>query len=96
MEPINVDALFRQTAEKNITTLAGSLVREMEINESQTKQERKVHTSVIIVTDEDRFIALNGSAHQMEECFTELFKRRPELRSVVQSVLNKMFYIANL
>lgn len=96
MEPINVDDLFRQTAEKNITTLAGSLVREMEINESQTKAERKVHTSVVIVKDEDRFIALNGSAHQMEECFTELFKRRPELRSVVQSVLDKMFYIANL
>ena len=90
MGPINVDELFRQTAEKNITTLAGSLIREMEINE------RKVHTSVVIVKDSDRFIALNGSAHQMEECFTELFKRRPELRSVVQSVLNKMFYIANV
>lgn len=96
MEPINVDELFRQTAEKNITTLAGSLIREMEINEAQTKPERKVHTSVVIVKDSDRFIALNGSAHQMEGCFTELFKRRPELRSVVQSVLNKMFYIANV
>ena len=28
MEPINVDELFRQTAEKNITTLAGSLIRD--------------------------------------------------------------------
>lgn len=96
MEQINVDDLFRQTAEKNIATLAGSLIREMEINEAQTKPERKVHTSTLIVGDEGGFIALDGSAHRMEECFIELFKRRPEFRSVVQSVLDKMFYIADL
>ena len=49
MEPINVDELFRQTAEKNITTLAGSLIREMEINEAQTRPDRKVHTSTLVV-----------------------------------------------
>lgn len=96
MEPINVDELFRQTAEKNIATLAGSLIREMEMNEAQTRPERKVHTSTLVVGDDGGFIALDGSAHRMEKCFTELFKRRPELRSVVQSVLDKMFYIADL
>lgn len=95
MESINVDELFRRTAEKNIETLAASLAREMAINESQTKQERKVHTSTLIVNDEGRFIAMNGSAHQMEQCFAELFRRRPELRSVVQSALDKMYYIAD-
>lgn len=96
MKSVNVDELFRRTAEKNIETLATSLAREMSINESQTKPERKVHTSTLIVNDDGRFLAMNGSAHQMEQCFTELFKRRPELRSVVQSVLDKMFYIADL
>lgn len=96
MGPINVDELFRQTAKKNITTLAGSLIREMEMNEAQTRPERKVHTSTLVVGDDGGFIALDGSAHRMEKCFTELFKRRPELRSVVQSVLDKMFYIADL
>lgn len=96
MESVNVDELFRQTAEKKIKTLATSLGREMYINELQTNPERKVHTSTLIVNDGVRFLAMNGSAHQMEQCFTELFKRRPELRSVVQSVLDKMYYIAGL
>ncbi len=95
MEAINVDELFRQTAERNIETLASSLVREMTINEAQTRPARKVHTSSLIVGDEGRFIALNGSAHQMEGCFTELFRRRPELRWTVQSVLDRMFRIAD-
>lgn len=95
METINADELFRQTAERNIETLASSLVREMTINEAQTRPERKVHTSTLIVGDEGRFIALNGSAHQMDECLIELFKRRPELRWTVQSVLDRMFRMAD-
>lgn len=96
MVPINVDELFRQTAEKNMETLAASLLQEMRCNEAQQKPGRKVHTSILIVKDDGGFIALNGSAHRMEECFTELFTRRPELRGVVQSVLDKMFRIADL
>ncbi len=96
MGAINVDELFRRTAEQNIETLASTLVREMTVNEAQTRPERKVHTAILIVKDDGGFIALNGSAHRMEECFTELFRRRPELRWTVQSVLDRMFRIADI
>ena len=77
MEPINVDELFRQTAEKNITTLAGSLIRDMEINEAQTRPERKVHTSTLVVGDDGGFIALDGSAHRAETGTEERGSVRP-------------------
>jgi len=87
------DEVVRSTAEKNIRSLAKALKHELEVNDAQENPARRVHTSLLICMDEDRFIALDGSAHRMEECFIELFKRRPELRSVVQEVLNKMFRI---
>lgn len=89
------DEVVRSTAENNIRSLAKALKHELEVNDAQTNPDRRVHTSLLICMDEDRFIALDGSAHRMEECFIELFKRRPELRSVVQEVLNKMFRIEN-
>ncbi len=45
MGVINVDELFRRTAEQNIETLASTLVMEMTVNEAQTRPERKVHTA---------------------------------------------------
>ena len=93
MGPINVDELFRQTAEKNITTLAGSLIREMEINEAQTRPERKVCSSTLAVGGNGGFVAVGGSAHRMGGLFRELFRKRPELRSVVQEALNEMYKV---
>lgn len=87
------DEIIRQTAEKNIHALAKGLKHELEVNDAQENPARRVHTSLLICMDEDRFIALDGSAHRMEECFVELFKRRPELRSVVQGALDKMFKV---
>lgn len=87
------DEMFRQTAQKNISSLAASLKKELAINDAQKNPERRVHTSILVVTDDERFIALDGSAHRMGECFIELFKRRPELRSVVQDALDQMYKV---
>ena len=38
-------------------------------------------------------VAVNGSAQNMRKPFIELFKARPELRQVVQGVLNDMYRI---
>lgn len=40
-------------------------------------------------------VVVNGSAHKMREAFIGLFKARPELRQVVQGVLNDMYRIAD-
>ena len=85
------DNLVRQTTENNIRALSKSLQRELAINDAQVKPKRKVHTSLLIVRDGDRFIALDGSAHRMGELFSELFERRPDLVGVVRDVLNKKF-----
>ena len=87
------DDLIRQTAENSIRSIARSLRMELEANEAQKNPSRKVHTSTLVVGDDEMFIALEGSAHRMEACFTELFTRRPELRSVVQGVLDKMYLV---
>lgn len=93
--PIDVDGLVRETAESNIKTLSRSLQRELAINDAQTNPNRRVHTSLLIVRDNDRFIALDGSAHRMGELFKELFERRPDLVGVVRNTLESMFRVAN-
>lgn len=90
-EDLYADEIIRDNAERAIRSLSKELQKELAINDAQKNPNRRVHTALLVVRDEERFIALNGSAHQMEECFIELFKRRPDLRSVVQDVLNKMY-----
>ena len=49
----------------------------------------------LVVREEDRFIALDGSAHRMGGLFRELFERRPDLVGVVREVMDGMFRVAN-
>lgn len=90
------DEMVRQTAEKNISSLAASLKRELAINEAQRNPDRRVRTSILVTADDGGFIALDGSAHRLEGCFRELFRRRPELRFTVQSVLDGMYHMADI
>lgn len=90
------DKLVREAAEKNIASLSKALKHELEVNDAQGNPDRRVHTSLLIAREEDRFIALNGSAHRMPELFKELFQRRPDLVGVVREVLNDMYRIADL
>lgn len=91
----NADELIRQTTENNLKTLSRSLQRELAVNDAQMNPARRVHTSLLIVRDGDRFIALDGSAHRMGELFQELFERRPDLAGVVRDTLESMFRVAN-
>ncbi|MBQ9887756.1 MAG: hypothetical protein IJM41_00725 [Bacteroidales bacterium] len=90
---LDIDQRVRETAEHNIKALSVALKQELAVNDAQTNPNRRVHTSLLIVRDEDCFIALDGSAHRMEGCFVELFEKRPELRSVVQGALDKLFRV---
>lgn len=97
MESTYADEVVRQTAEKNINSLAQSLKHELSINDAQANPNRRVHTSILVVGDEDenRFIALDGSAHMMGPLFKELFERRPDLVGVVRETLGRMFRVVD-
>lgn len=92
---VDVDEMIRQSTENNLKTISRSLQRELAVNDAQTNPNRRVHTSLLIVRDGDRFIALDGSAHRMGELFQELFERRPDLVGVVRETLNSMFQVVN-
>lgn len=56
--------------------------------------EQRATNSATLVTEGDRMILVDGSAHEMENLFVELLKERPEMRQVIQSALDKRFRIA--
>ena len=91
----SADILIREAAEKNISTLAKALQKELAVNDAQTNPNRRVHTALLVVREEDRFIALDGSAHRMGGLFRELFERRPDLVGVVREVMDGVFRVAN-
>lgn len=94
-EDLYTDEIIRYNAERAIRSLSKELQKELAINDAQKNPNRRVHTALLVVRDDDRFIAMNGSAHQMEECFIELLHRRPDLRSVIQGAMDKMYRIEN-
>lgn len=91
----HVDDILRQATEEQIKDLAAALKRELAVNEAQMNPARRVHTSILVVREDERFIAMDGSAHRMGELFRELFERRPDLVGVVRETLDQMFRIAN-
>lgn len=93
------DEIYRQTAERSMSALARQLSLELDINDAQKREERKVHTAAAVAVgdgdpDEDlRFVAVNGSSHVMEDLFVGLFRKRPDLRWTVQRALDRMFKV---
>lgn len=90
------DQVVRDQAEQAIKSLSQGLKKELAANDAQKNPNRRVHTSILVVADDERFIALDGSAHRMAPLFKELFQRRPDLVGVARDVLNEMFRIADL
>lgn len=90
------DQVVRDQAEQAIKSLSQGLKKELAANDAQKNQNRRVHTSILVVADDERFIALDGSAHRMAPLFKELFQRRPDLVGVVRDTLNEMYRIADL
>ena len=58
--------------------------------------EARATNSATIVSEKDRMIIVDGSAHEMEDLFVRFFEERPEMRQVVQSALQKRFRIATV
>lgn len=86
--------IARQLAEEQLSTVAKEFHRLLELNEHRTP-EMKIACSTYLCEEGGRFIAVNGSAHEMEALLKEFFTKRPEFRMTVQSVLNEMYQIAD-
>jgi hypothetical protein len=62
------------------------------VEEDQRRpEESREESSATAVFDEDRFIVVSGSAHQMKECFKLLLKERPELLSVMRWAIDESY-----
>lgn len=77
-----------------IDLMCQQLVHEVKVNESRKPEERVCYTATVVGDKKNGcYIVIEGSAHEMTDSFIELFKRRPELRGVVQSALDRMYQI---
>lgn len=77
-----------------IDLMCQQLVHEVKVNESRKPEEKVCYTATVVEDEKNGcYIVIEGSAHEMADCFIELFSRRPELRSVVQSALDRMYQI---
>ncbi len=82
--------MIRQQMETAIATTVKTLKYQLSVNASRRPEER-AQTVTEVAMDGDRFLVVGGSAHQMGDCFREMFRRRPELVSVVRNVILEMF-----
>ena len=79
-----------------IGLMCRELAKEVRLNENRKPEERTTYTATVVGDEKAGcYIVIEGSAHKMEGCFIELFKRRPELRKVVHDVLGRMYQIEN-
>ena len=66
-----------------------------EFNDNLPVEVRNNSITVVKKDGRPEMLVVNGPAQVMEPLFIELFRRRPELRQVVQGVLTQMFHIAD-
>ena len=77
-----------------IDFLCQQLVHEVKANDCRKPEERVSYTATVVEDQKaGTYILVNGSAHQLEDCFMELFSSRPELRLVVQSALDRKYHV---
>ncbi len=84
------EEMIRQQMEADLARAAGALGCLLSTNAARPAAMR-VQTATEVTTDGDRFLVVGGSAHEMGECFREMFRKRPELAGVVRQVLKEMF-----
>ena len=82
--------MIRQQMETALATTVKTLKYQLSVNAARRPEER-AQTVTEVAMDGDRFLVVGGSAHQMGDCFREMFRRRPELVSVVRNVILEMF-----
>ena len=74
--------------EKDMKDAAQALRDMLKANERRGP-EMKVTTSAAVVTDAERFIAINGSAHMMTPLIVELLSERPDLEAPMRRALEE-------
>ena len=76
-----------------IQSAAGNLARLIEMNDMQRPENRISHCATCVEAD-GMMVAVNGSAHRLEGLFASLLERRPELRQVMQSAIERSYKVA--
>lgn len=77
-----------------IDLMCKQLLHEVKVNEKRKPEERTTHTATVVGSERSgTYILVNGSAHKLEDSFVKLFTSRPELRSVVQNALDRMYKV---
>lgn len=94
MADYDQDELVRASCRRQVAEAAKALDLALRMNEARLQRQRVACLTTVVSEDDGRlFIALNGSAHRMGDLFRELFRRRPELRSVAQDALDGMYKV---
>ena len=79
-----------------IDALCRQLVHEVKVDENRKPEERTTYTATVVGDEKAGcYIVIEGSAHKMEGCLKDLLRKRPEIRAVMQKVLDEMFVIAD-
>lgn len=76
-----------------IQSAAENLARLIEMNDGLKPEDRISHCATC-VEDEGMMVAVNGSAHRLESLFVNLLERRPELRQVMQSAIERSYKVS--
>ena len=78
-----------------IQMAAENLARLIRYNDEILRPEERITHSATCVEKDGMLVAVNGSAHRLEPLFIALLGRRPELRQVMQSALDKSFSVVS-
>lgn len=82
---------MRRLEETEIQDAALRLAELIRYNDEYLKPEKRiVHTATAVVQD-GMMVAVNGSAHKLKPLFSELIRRRPELRQVMDSAIEESY-----
>ena len=88
------DELVRSSCRRQVAEAAKALDLALRMNEARPQRQRVAClTEVAAKEDGGVFVAVGDPAHRMGDLFTEMFRRRPELRSVVQDALDGMYKV---
>jgi hypothetical protein len=93
MRKVDIDEMFREASARRIALAAEALDIEVRANASLPERQRAASLTHLVDGEGGGFITLDGSAHRLGGLFERLFSERPELRGVVQDVLDRMYKV---
>lgn len=76
----------------NLIELEEQLVRQARFNENRKQGKQNFTATICHDPKSGTYIFVDGSAHQLGECFKQLLHKRPELRAVMKDAMDSIFY----